>query len=290
MKLNKDLLTKKNLTIGGAGLVAVLLIAGYFFVLPGMQVSSYKDAVKTKHAQLKDDVDEISAVLDSEAFVSTDADPSTITAEVKKANEAIKDTEHTLSLVEGDLTGFNALPLLGGSKYKAAKELKQNEKDYIAETKAYVKELKEVVAYLEKSNELSKGIANFQEEVALADQSSETWPEYGDMLAPSVAKVEKFLDDMAKLKVPASLKELADYSLKSSRELVDLYKQEVTAAKADDEEKVFDLTDQEDAKMIEMSTKLEELNAKFVSDSTLRNKTDKLNDLNRTIESEVNKL
>jgi hypothetical protein len=290
MKLNKELLTKKNLVIGGASLAAVLLLAGYFFVLPGMQVSSYKNVVKTKHAQLKDDVDEISAVLDSEAFVSTDVDAATTTAEVKKANEAIKDTEHTLSLVEDDLTSFNVLPLQWNSKYKDAKELKQSEKQYVAETRAYIKDLKEVVAFLDKSNELSKGIANFQEEVALADQSSETWPEYGEMLEPSVNKVEKFLNDMAKLKVPASLKELADYNLKASHELLDLYKQEVVAAKADDEEKVWDLTDQEDAKMIEMGTKIEELNAKFISDSSLRKTTDRLNDLNRTIESEINKL
>jgi hypothetical protein len=39
--------------------------------------------------------------------------------------------------------------------------------------------------------------------------------------------------------VPASLKEMYDYELKSTKELIDLYKQEVAAAKADNEETIW---------------------------------------------------
>jgi hypothetical protein len=285
----QELLTKKNLIIGGSVLAALLLLA-YFLVLPGMQVNSYKSSVKTKHAELKSDVDEITAVLDSKALVSTDVEAVEVQAEAKKGHDAIKDAQHTLSLVEDDLTGFNALPLQFNSKYKDAKALKANEVKYIAETKGYIKELDELLTFLDKSSETQQASSSFQDEIALADENSETWPQYAEMAQPAFDKLVAALNDYEKLSVPASVKDLYDYDLKTSKELVELYKQEIAAAKADNEDQVFAVIDQEQTKTVEYATKMEELNSAFVKDSSLRKNVDKINELNRTIQGEIAKL
>jgi hypothetical protein len=286
-----QLFSKKNLTIGGVSLLVVVVALGYFFVVPSMQVSTYKKNVTNKQPELRTSVNKMGDFLKSKTFVSTDTESAEITAEINKTRESIKDAEHNLSNDKQALSNFNALPLLGwNSHYKAATELKTKEQKYIADTESYIKELKATLDFMEKDNNLSDGSQKFLDEVDLASQKSETLPEYGAALEPAITKLSTAAKQYAQLKPVASMKAMYDENVKGSDELIALYGQLVAAAKANDELKVFDLSIQIQTKANEFSTKFDELNKKFVGESVLPKADQALKDQARKIEDSLAKL
>jgi hypothetical protein len=284
-------MSRKQVIVAGiAGALVAVALAGYFVVLPNKQASSYKTNVKSKHAELHQDVAEVGKILDSESFVKTDVEVAQMEADVRKGREAIKEAEATLARFEKDLTGYSAMPLTDWSdSSKSAKELKAQEEQYITELRAYMQELSAVVDFLDQSIEMQKAITKFMADAELVAQKEQTYPEIAAQLETPVKNLEKAINKFATLKAPASIKEMVDFSNTSSQEFLSIVKQEVAALKADDAEKFESLVIKEQEKMNENAVKFEELNSKFVKESNLRKMADKVNELNRKITDQLAK-
>lgn len=281
-------MTKKVKIAIIAGVTTVAL-AGYFLIVPTVQATNYTKDVKAKHSQLSEDVDAVSKTLDSESFVKTEVETSQIQSDIKAGRDAITEAEHTLAQAEKDLTGFKTLPLLGwNSKYRAAKKLNADEQKYIADTRVYIAELKATIDTLEQGIEVLNGLEEYTQQITLISQKAGTIPEYGAMMEAPLKKAEDAINKYATIKPAASVKELHDYGVTSSREYIELQKQAIAAAKANDEEKLMELALKEQEKMNEITVKTEELNGKFIKDSSLRKMTDDLKALNRTINDQLN--
>lgn len=282
---------KKPLLISAVSIVVVLLAVGYFFLIPSMQVKSYKSVVKEKQPHLRDNVNKVSDFLKSQTFVNPDTEPTEATAEFSKTRENIKDLEQTLTNDKKALTGFNALPLLSwNSKYKAAKEIKSNEEKYIASTENYVKELKATLDFMEKDNNLSQSAITVMDEVDLASQKSTTLQEYGTTIEPSINKLVDSFKQYSALKPTADYKEVFDANVQASNAIITILQQIVSAAKANNEAKVTDLSIQMQTKILEEGAKTDELAKKFVSESTLSKTDTRLRDLARAIDTSIAKL
>ncbi len=279
----------KRVKIVMVAAASVVVLAGYFVVLPNAQATDYTNKVKPAHTQLSTKVIDVSKVLGKDAFVKTDVELSQIETDIKSGRDAIKEAENTLGQTENDLTGFGALPLLDwNSKYKAAKELKANEQKYVDETRAYINELKAVLDYMEQSLALEKAVTEYMNQVDLVDQKSETYPEFGAMLDQPLSTFEAAVNKTAELKAPASVKEMHEFSVTAARQLMDIDRKLIAAAKADNEDLMIDLAIQEQEKLNELATKGEELNSKFIKESPLHKMSDRLNELNRTLSNQLN--
>jgi hypothetical protein len=280
----------KKLLIGGAVLVLVLAVVGYFVVTPMVQTRAYKQTVNDKHSSLNDKLNKVSAVLDRDIFVKTEVEPTIQRNDIKAGQEAVKDAESTLENVAGDLTGFSALPLLDwNSKYKAAKELDADEEKYVENARAYLAEFKAVLTYFEKTIDVEQKLTDFQ--IALAEaEEAETPQEFADEVDAAIKEVEPVVAQAAAIQPPASLKEAHDYGSKASKELLALYKDMATAARAEDMDKLDELTEQEESKLDEYIKRIDELNADFIRKSNLRKLDDTLKELDRSIDRKSSRL
>lgn len=277
-------MNKKTIILGAAGVAVVALLAGYFFVLPAMQVGAYKNTVATKHSELNDTLNKLTAVLESDTFVKTEVEPSKIRSDVQAGNNAAKDVEAKLAQVKGDLTTFATWPLLDfNDKYKTALSIKADEQQYVAKTEAFVSEMKSVLAYMDKNADLTEKVTDFATSMDSAGQA-ESADDYAAQINSAAAKLQTTVDELAKLTPPASLKEGHDYSVKAIGEYIALFKEVAAAVKAGNEAKLMDLEKKITAKNDEITKKTDDYNAKFIRESDLRKLDDALNQLDRDID------
>jgi hypothetical protein len=276
---------KQIIILASAGAAVLLLLAGVFVVIPAIQVGAYKETVGAKQSQLNESLNRLSSVLERDMFVKTNVEPATVRSDVRVGNDAVRDAENTIAAVKKDLTSFAALPVFGYSEdYRTATTLRTDEQAYIQKSEAFIAEMKAVLAYIDKSNDLMTEFSKFSEAAAQADMA-ESAEEYVAIVDDSTKKLQPTLDELKKMNPPASLKEQHDYGVKTFDEVIDLYKDSATAVRLGDAEKYAVIGERMIELSNEMTTKFDDLNADFVRESPLR----KLDDALRAIDAEISR-
>jgi hypothetical protein len=284
-------ITKIKLVISGvATLVLVALASVYFFVVPSLQVGSYKNEVTTEHSKLNDSLRKVIDVQARDAFVKSEVEATVIRNDVKIGTEAIKDFESKLANNKSGLTNFNALPLLDwNSSYRAAKEIKENEQKYVKAAEDYIAEMKAVLAYLEKTasvvdkiKEIEPLINDLNNAVSLDDMAKR--------LSTVVARYDEIVAMTTKLTPPTSLKELHNFSVAGAQEMGAIIKDLLSATKAGNVNRMTDLAQQIPSKMSEFTAKGNKLNSEFIHGSLLVKLSDKTQELSRLIDTKSSQL
>lgn len=274
---------KQKIIIGSIGATIAVVAAGYFFITPTLQVSSYKEVVGTKHSELNESFNKVVAITDRDIFIKTDVEEPVIRSDIKAGNEAIKDVEGKLASVKNDLTGFSPLPLLDfDTDYKNAIQLKNDEHTYITKIEAFVNEMKAILTYFEKNADLLAKTTQFEKAVADAEDATSA-DDYAAKVNKAIGDITPTIDTLRTMSVPASLKEAHDYSVTATTELLTLYKQFAAAVKAENMDKMLDLQEKLSLKAEELVKKSAQYDADFARNSTLRKTSDSLRELDLAI-------
>ncbi|HJP81685.1 MAG TPA: hypothetical protein VJ841_04785 [Candidatus Saccharimonadales bacterium] len=277
-------MNKKALLIT-AGSVVVVAILGYLFLVPHFQVNAYANTVGEKQTKMNEALNKVGAILTRDTFVNTDVPPATVASDVKIGNEAIANAESVLQNSKSDLITFNTLPLLSvvNGRYKAAESLKADEQNYIAKYEAFLTEMKSVLAYQDKTSDISTKFSDFVTITSDAMLNAESPEEYSTKIDKGIATLQPSIDAFATLTPPASLKDDHDYMLKAFNDLVALYKQSSAAATSGNMDLYVDTLNKISEKYDEIQKKSDDFNAEFVRNSELQKLNAGLLDIDRKI-------
>jgi hypothetical protein len=271
-------------------LIVAFLVA-YTSIVPSRQVSHYIADVKTHQPVLSAKMEKLSdTVLKSESLTSPTADPEQTEKDAKAGSAALTAALAELDTTKKQVTSFSPLPLSSwNDRYKAAEVLRTKENDYITKSEAYIKDMAEVVTFLDKTAKLGKTVTAGQDDLTLDKLASEGLPVYGKHLSETIQAIEPAFEAYQKFKVPPSLKKIYDYDIFITKQIIAALKKQAAAAQANDQAGYISaVIDTAEIDYNALPTMEEYIND-FSKNSTLKKSDTTLRDLDENITADIKK-
>ena len=252
--------SKKPIAIGALLVALVLAAAGYFFVVPTLQVADQKK-LESKHNAVNDKLVRVYDNFKTGAFSRTDTKTAEDKADLKAGREAVEDAKAALDANETALTKFTSLPFLSwNSKYKTATDTDAKEGDYVKKARAFLADYSELLDYgdkevvlEQKAEDAMSGIEGLKNATSVAAITQ--------ALDTATTMIQSLIDGEKQLTPPSYLKADQAESIAAATKLVATLKSMNAAIKALDIAKIQSTS----ADLDKQSKDLEKLSQKYVN-------------------------
>ncbi|HJP96711.1 MAG TPA: hypothetical protein VJ843_05080 [Candidatus Saccharimonadales bacterium] len=275
-----------------ASIVVVLLIlfSSYAFILPAQQVKNYKKTVLTNQTELNGMVTDAGSFLYSNTYLKASVDNAQATTDIADGRGLADSAENQLNSIAGKLVDLGPAPGLGWvSKYKSAKQIQTDEKEYIANAREYVRQVRAMIDYTEATLALQKTTLNAANEMILAIQASSK-TEAAAHVDTATAQMQEASNKYAKLKTTEETKAMHDYTADSLKKRIALLKDFSAAISTGEANKVIDTYNKLADLTNESVDKESDLAADAIRNSQISKSGAKLDALQQKISVEVSKL
>lgn len=251
-------------------IVALLLVAGYLFVIPTMAVNSYKSKVTQSHLSLAASIDKAINAARQDAFLAPDTTVAQAKNALQIAKDAASDLEVKIQSNDKALTDLTELPLAASvnGSYKNAQELKSLEQKHIQAAKDYLAEFKQVNDYNEKTIPILE-IMDELKATATEMEGAESPEEILKAIDVYITKLDAAEKIASPLTPTESLKKVHEYNLENVHKALSLMKQMKAAVTAMDVEKIMSLLETYQKLSTTSEKELKELTTEFVERSKL---------------------
>lgn len=290
IKHNEEHTLNKKLLIT-LPIVALLLLAGYFFVIPAMAVNDYKPKVAQSHLSLTSSIDKAINAARQNAFIASDITVAEAKNAINVSKDAASDLEVKIQSNEKALTSLSEVPFGAAvsSSYKRAQEVKSLEQQHLKAAKDYLAELKLVNDYNEKTVPIIEIMDQLK--ITAAEMESAESPEEIlkaiDTYTTKLSAVEKIASPLT----PAeSLKKIHERNLKNVRESLSLMKQMKAAVIAMDVEKIMSLLETYQKLSAVSENEMKKLANEYVEESKLANLGKTVTELKSQIDTKTAEL
>lgn len=273
-------------------IMAALLIIflGYAFILPAQQVKNYKKTILTNQTELDGMVTDVGSFLYSDTFLKVGVDENQAATDIADGRSLADSAENQLNSIATKLVDLGPAPGLGWvGKYKSAKQIQADEKEYIVNAREYVRQVRAAIDYTEATLALQKTTLNAANEMVLAIQADHKIEAVAHVNA-ATAQMQTASDKYEKLKTTEETKAMHDYTAASLKKRIVLLKDFSAAISTGDADKVVaaynklaDLTN-------ESVDKESDLAADAIRNSQISKSATKLDALQQKISVEVSKL
>lgn len=291
IKIRRVAMTRKRVVIFGASLVGLLVIFGaYALIVPAQQTSNYKKIVTRDQPELDSMVTDASYFLTSDVYLKSDVSAEQAKTDITNAREAVSSAQNQLDSVSGMLVDFKPAPGLGwSSKYKHAKEVRENELQYVSVANEYLKELTGAIDYTEATYDLSDGMTGAAKEMITAIQADNK-ADAVKHINEATSQLQTAADKYSNVKTTKTTKAMHDYMVSSLKQRVAYLKDFSNAVASGNPDKI----NASYGKLIELTTesakKEDDLRADWVRNSPLTTLGSALDALEQKITIETPKL
>lgn len=268
---------RKNLTITLVGVGVLLLAAIYFFVIPLIHANAYRTAAADKQPAARTQFEKFEALLDRDVFTKTDAELTTVRADLKASKDVTADTKEALTSYNKHVSSFTELPLLDwNTTYKNTVKLHDAETTFVREGNEAVKEMEAVLAYLDSSADIAAEIEKIE---SLGDP--ESLEDLQQTLDKAIATLKKVMPQIDALKAPESLSEQHKIEVAMSKNLLSAMQQVSSALKNLDLAKLEAASTKINTLNTQYDKDMEALNKAFINESKLRKHIDATSDADK---------
>ena len=280
---------QKIITLSTVGVVVVLLLAGYFAVLPQIQGSSYVSDVKVKQVALQAEAGKLKGLLEYDLFTKSNQTADEMRVDIKNAAEVVDSIKNKLSNERESLVSFSEYPLLSWHPtYSSALELNALEKTYTEKLNLAVTEMEAVLDYSDDVADIATRVEAAAQTFASVEQMTSV-----DEIVAAFEKAgkdqSKAVADMEKLTPPESYKEYHSKMVEANKNIAKFFDDFVLALKAGDADKLDELSADFDKAQMQSEAQGSELNKKIVEESVLRKYIDQVADTDNKINKILNK-
>ena len=286
---SKGIILKKKLLLISIPVGVVLLAAaGYLYGIPSLQTNGYKAVQKSDQLSLSTSANAAITAAKQSAFLDQDVTIAQAKNAVKIANDAIGDLESKIRSTEKGLTTFSELPLIANINggYKTTLGVRSLEVQYVKASNDYLAEFKSVNEYNEKSIPILE--MSEQVETISASMQNATTPE--DVVAvidQLIAKLNQASKIAGTLKPAESQKESHEAGVKGLKDMTALLQQMKAAVVALDLDQFMTLAQAFEEKGTSLTKESKALTIKLVEKSKLTQLGDKINALNKQIDTKT---